>query len=169
MSKKEQFVVEKIMDKRMRRNKVEYLLKWEGYGDDENTWEMAASLDCPDLVTEYEKSLIKNQGKLDDKENKVNDKNYKRKASKTSQLSSTSNESSSFEIDKLELSNSNDSQDLTVETILGADRSGGELNFLIKFKDVAESQFVPAKTANLKYPQDVIRFYENCINWENKF
>ena len=37
---------------------VEYLVKWEGYSDEENTWEAKRHLDCEDLIRDNTYSLI---------------------------------------------------------------------------------------------------------------
>jgi hypothetical protein len=51
----EEYEVEQVLNKRKRGRGVEYLIKWKGYPDWENTWERPANLsNAQELVDEYE-------------------------------------------------------------------------------------------------------------------
>ena len=48
--------MEKVVDKRTAKNgNSEYILKWKGYGDEDNTWGPKEKLGCHDPVKEFEK------------------------------------------------------------------------------------------------------------------
>ena len=50
--------VEEIIDKRKHYNKIQYLVQWKGYGNDDRTWEPIEHLEnCQELLNEFESKL----------------------------------------------------------------------------------------------------------------
>lgn len=55
-SKNCDYAVEEILDDKFVNKKKYYLVRWKGYGEDENSWEPAKNLNCPYLVDKYNES-----------------------------------------------------------------------------------------------------------------
>ncbi|EEC00209.1 chromobox protein homolog 3 [Ixodes scapularis] len=143
----EEFIVEKIIDRRVRQGKVEYYLKWKGYTESDNTWEPEENLDCPGLIAEFEEKRKKNadaQKMKDDAE----------APSRKKKRQDADSKPRGFD------------RGLDPDRIIGATDSSGELMFLIKWKDCDEADIVPARIANVRCPQVVIRFYEERLTWD---
>merc|ERR1712226_541614 len=147
MVEEEEYVVEKILDKRITAGKIQYLIRWEGYGEEENTWEPKENLDCADLMKKFE---------VDWKEKKDSKKRKSSAADgggKKSHPEEEGGKPKGFD------------RGLQAERIIGATDSSGELMFLVKWKGSDEADLVPARQANVKCPQVVIQFYEERLSW----
>jgi len=138
----EEYVVEKLMDKRIRNGCVEYLISWQGYGPDENTWEPKKNLDCPALIKEFEEKLKDRKAKKGGKEEGARHPE---------------------EVQRIR----GFDRGLQAERIIGATDSSGELLFLMKWKGSDEADLVAARQANVKCPQVVIQFYEERLSWHS--
>ncbi|XP_076032299.1 chromobox protein homolog 1-like [Oratosquilla oratoria] len=132
----EEYSVEKILDKRIRAGRVEYYLKWKGYGDEENTWEPEGHLDCPDLIQEFEDRRKKEDAKK---------KEEKKKKSTGAEESTKKRAKKSVEDDQRPRGFD---RCLEAERIIGATDSSGELMFLMKWRGTDEADLVPARQAN---------------------
>ena len=52
-----EYEVEEVLDSRLKRGKLEYLVKWSGYMDDHNTWEPESNLDnSKETINDFHKS-----------------------------------------------------------------------------------------------------------------
>ncbi|CAF3327274.1 unnamed protein product [Rotaria socialis] len=166
-----EFIVEKILDRKlMNNNEVYYFLKWKGFDDSENTWEPEVNLDCPELIAEFNKRANVQSKKPSNEstiENNVTNNNNSTKRSardSTEQHQQRHDASGAAKKSKRE----NDfgyGRGLEIEKILGATDVYGELMFLIKWQSTDKPELVPARIANVKSPQHVIRFYEDRLTW----
>lgn len=176
----EEYVVEKVVDRREKKGKVEYLLKWKGYDSSCNSWEPRENLDCPELIKAYE------QARTDAKK----DANKKRKKKRSGGESDNDNDGSDDEgRDETSSTKSNKSKSISdddgkqtegdqveelngfekgfvPEKILGATEGDNELLFLIQWKDKDRAQLVKSKEARKHCPQLVIDFYEERLIWQ---
>ena len=73
---REEYVVEKILEKSIGEEGVEYFLKWFCWSDEFNSWEPLHHLECPELKEKFETDL------------KAKEKSTKRKRDQKDSLSS---------------------------------------------------------------------------------
>uniref|UniRef100_A0A3B5MSQ3 Chromobox homolog 3b n=1 Tax=Xiphophorus couchianus TaxID=32473 RepID=A0A3B5MSQ3_9TELE len=139
----QEFVVEKIIRRRIFNGRVEYFLKWKGFTDAENTWEPEDNLDCPGLIEEFLRDAHLPREKWQSR---------RRKSSvlKPDDESDAPTDLSTY---------------LEPECIIGSTDRKGELMFLVKWKNSDEVALMPAREASARCPQVVIDFYEQKLTW----
>lgn len=153
----EEFIVEKILDKRVRNGVVEYYLKWKGYGDEDNTWEPETHLECSQLISEYEEKI---KEKTATKQKKAS--GGKRKCKSLPENVGEAKENGGHEGADAP---TGFERGLEADKIIGATDATGTLTFLMQWKGSGIQDLVPASQANVMCPQVVIKFYEERLNW----
>jgi len=54
----EEYHVERILASRRSGRRTEYLIKWQGYPNEDSSWEPRGNLNCPDLLAEFEQRQL---------------------------------------------------------------------------------------------------------------
>jgi len=191
----EEYVVERILQKRMVKGKVEYYLKWQGFGEDDNTWEPEENLGCPELIAEFERQWEEKERK------KKAEREAARAASKRKQPPSANSSVVEEYVSERKETPKRDWDDISSsskriktresappprssaiaksmeptgfvrgllpEKIIGASDSSGELVFLMKWKNTDEADLVSARQAKSRCPQIVMSFYEEMLGWNH--
>ncbi|XP_048191379.1 chromobox protein homolog 3-like [Perognathus longimembris pacificus] len=134
----EEFEVEKVVGRRVVAGKVEYLLKWKGYSDSDNSWEPEEHLRCSDLI----KAFLNSQEDSSESEGSISSEN-----------SNANDNLTGF------------ARGLEPERIIGATGTSDGLLFLMKWKDADEPELVLANDAIEKCPHIVAAFYKERISW----
>lgn len=55
------YEVKAILNHKETKNGCSYLIRWDGYDSDDDTWEKAENLKCPKLLAKYTRSIINNR------------------------------------------------------------------------------------------------------------
>ncbi|XP_063700339.1 heterochromatin protein 1-like [Culicoides brevitarsis] len=180
----EDYVVEKIVNRRVNKGKVEYLLKWKGYDESQNTWEPKENLECPELIKEFEDK--RKSGKEKEKEKEKDSKPTKRKTDEALGTSDDEKEAKKQKSNnknsvgsKNKENNTKDKSDEEIEEgktgfdmgyvpekIIGATDQDGKLLFLVQWKGKNKAQLVESKIARKHCPDLVIDFYEARLTWQ---
>ncbi|TDG42526.1 hypothetical protein AWZ03_011042 [Drosophila navojoa] len=149
-----EYIVEKILDRRIHLGELQYFVKWQNFPDEDNTWELAKFLDCESLIAQFEsqraKKNLKRQAEI-----KINEI-YVDKAKK-------------FKIEPSLIMDSAFDYGHTAEQILYAINCDGKITFLIQFKDLDLPELIACDVAYNHIPMMVIKFYEEHLKLLHAF
>jgi len=149
---KEHYSVERIVKKRVRGDRVQYLLKWAGYTDEDNTWEDAENLvGCQKLLEVFNQEQEAEEREAAKRIPKK--RGPKPKAERENVLKKQKTDP--FDGD-------------SVEEILGARMIDNKLNLYVRWKDKKSFAFVPSEVCNGAIPHQVIEFYESRLKFDKE-
>ncbi|KAJ8004799.1 hypothetical protein DPEC_G00140060 [Dallia pectoralis] len=186
----QEFVVEKIIRRRVSDGRVEYFLKWKGFNDCDNTWEPEDNLDCPELIEEFLRNLCLSEESHNGEENHNEEENHLPvepelvpKEELTEQETEISSQQVYKETRPMEVQEPGDQEPgdqesefptdpsiispLEPECIIGSTDRHGELMFLVKWKNSDEVALLSATEASARCPKVVVAFYEEKLSWHS--
>ncbi|KAK1348973.1 chromo domain-containing protein [Hamiltosporidium tvaerminnensis] len=170
------YSVEKIMDTRKFKGKKQYLIKWDGYSDEHNTWEYAKDIFCKDLIDEFESRCEKELEAKKVLQTQITSSPIKEKARPRRSASSSISEASKMDenvVNKKKKSSKDEGITTRIITNKWDDKvkriacvhrnlSTSELEVEIEFTDDSVS-IVPIEHAHLHCPLWLLKYYEDNI------
>lgn len=155
-SSEDEYEVERVIAKRVRRGRIEYLVRWAGYGDEDDTWQTEDSMNCPKLIAEFEASQSVAGGD-DGTSFSTNICSVKKPPHSPRSRGATIS---------LLPENAGDWEHRVdhVDTVLR--KEGDALHMWIIWNDKSRSE-VLASEANIRCPQKVIAFYESKLKFSS--
>ncbi|EPR80013.1 Chromobox protein [Spraguea lophii 42_110] len=133
--------VEKIVDVRVVKGRKQYLIKWEGYPDSENTWQFASDIFCKDLITVFE----------NDRKTKTKKKSVNKSKDKPVE-------------EEVVITNAWDKQVLKVIQVQPVSENSKELEVLVEFKN-GKVIGAPLKDVHAKCPLKLLKYYEENLSF----
>lgn len=143
-----EYVVEKVLEKKVDEGILKYLVKWKNYPASSNTWEPAENLaDCDKVVIQFETRKAEDLAE--------------KHASEEDEKVQTNQPSSTKRKQKQPL------KEFMVNDVMGITMVGDEKFFLVSLSDSTQKVFIRASLANRIVPHKVIDFYVKNMKWKS--
>ena len=164
-----EFIVEEILEKRIKNGKVEYFIKWEGYKISESTWEPEENVsNSEDLIKDF---LNKEVAKT--KSNKIIDTNFSKETKHLENVIQNSFENKNEQRQYEETPILSELKEDVPKKIRSVKKIEGELYSLIEFEErsdglLTDPCYFPSLLLRKINPKLLIEFYESKIKFISK-
>ncbi|KYN38865.1 Chromobox protein like protein 5 [Trachymyrmex septentrionalis] len=154
-----EYEVERLINVRTIKGRRQFLVRWVGYGENDDTWENEKDLNCSQLIEDF---LAEEKDKEKEKEIKLS------KPAKTEKSKRSSRSSSKKQIQETEGTDEEDSEEekeiskeFEVERIIEVRfKKNGTKEFLIRWKGFSVSDDTWEPERNLNCPELIAKFME---------
>ncbi|CAD26164.1 CHROMOBOX PROTEIN [Encephalitozoon cuniculi GB-M1] len=139
------YTVDRIVGDRKKKGVKQYLVKWEGYPDSENTWEDEKNIFSKELIKEYEES---------------------RKGSKSSSSQMGKKRASTGKTNRKHLTSKDraitNEWDGLVDRVVSVEKNRATLVVWLLFKDGKKGRF-PVSQVHIRCPLHLLEYYEDNL------
>ncbi|CAF1268181.1 unnamed protein product [Didymodactylos carnosus] len=156
------YIVEKVVDKRIKNDRIQYLLKWKGWSSAYNTWEPIEHLNCDKLIEKYEQRQ-KHLTPITEHQPSIREQKIESSSVMFDNCIKSICHQSSFKTD-----NPFKNGEHRLEKILGLRQCDDEsMEFHCKLRGIKRGIWISNKIVNECYPRDVIQFYQQSLEFDD--